>query len=213
MRVFSVTGLSDSGKTSTIESLLPEMRRRGYSVASVKDIHNDVFAIDRVGSNTYRHGKAGAQIVVARGLKETDVLIPSRLSAESILAYLEDFDFVVWEGASSSCMPKIFCAVEKTDLERIAGDQLIFAISGCISNKSNGETYMGMPIINGLSDINLLVDLVVEKVPEALPFQEEKDECGQYPECTCRKLLADILLGHKKRNSCCYKREKDRNRN
>ena len=71
------------------------MRRRGYSVASVKDIHNDVFAIDRVGSNTYRHGKAGAQIVVARGLKETDVLIPSRLSAESILAYLEDFDFVV----------------------------------------------------------------------------------------------------------------------
>ena len=211
MRVFSVTGLSDSGKTSTIESLLPELRVRGYSVASVKDIHNDGFAIDRVGSNTYRHGKAGAQTVVARGLRETDVLIPSRLSAESILAYLEDFDFVVWEGASSSCMPKIFCAVEHTDLERIASDQLIFAISGCIANENNERTYLGIPIINGLNDTKLLADLVVEKVPEALPFQEEKDECGQYPGCTCRKLLVDILMGHKKRNNCRFSREKDRN--
>ena len=39
MKVFSVIGLSKSGKTTTIENIIKELRRRNYTVGSVKEIH------------------------------------------------------------------------------------------------------------------------------------------------------------------------------
>ena len=76
MKVLSVYGYTGSGKTSTIEQIIGELIRRGYSVGSIKDIHFESFAIDTVGSNTDRHRKAGAELVTARGIHETDVLFP-----------------------------------------------------------------------------------------------------------------------------------------
>ena len=39
MKVFSVIGISKSGKTTTIENIIKELRKRNYSVGSVKEIH------------------------------------------------------------------------------------------------------------------------------------------------------------------------------
>ena len=47
MKVFSVVGVTKSGKTTTIEQIIKEFIRRGYSVGSVKEIHFEQFAIDK----------------------------------------------------------------------------------------------------------------------------------------------------------------------
>ena len=46
--IISIVGKSDSGKTTLIEKLVPELTRRGYRIATVKhDIHG--FEVDREG--------------------------------------------------------------------------------------------------------------------------------------------------------------------
>jgi len=74
-----------TGKTTTIENVINELKKRRYSVGSVKEIHYEDFAIDKEGTNTYRHSQAGAELVTARGYNETDILYKERLSLQKIL--------------------------------------------------------------------------------------------------------------------------------
>jgi molybdopterin-guanine dinucleotide biosynthesis protein len=56
----AVVGKSDSGKTSLIERLIPELRALGLRVGAVKhDAHG--FEIDHPGKDSWRHGQAGAE--------------------------------------------------------------------------------------------------------------------------------------------------------
>ncbi len=160
MKVLSVYGYTGSGKTSTVERIIGELKRRGYSVGSIKDIHFEYFAIDTPGSNTDRHRRAGAELVTARGIYETDVLFPSRLSIEQILRFYTQ-DYVVMEGVTDTEVPKILCAKDTEEIEQLM-DETVFAISGVISNKISH--YNGIPVINSLNDAKSIVDLIGEKV-------------------------------------------------
>src|SRR5690554_6745982 len=106
MRVLSVVGITGSGKTITVEQIVAELTRRRYSVGTVKDIHFEQFAIDTPGTNTDRHRRAGAGLVTARGLGETDILFPRRLPICEILA-MYSHDWVVLEGTDDCNCPDI----------------------------------------------------------------------------------------------------------
>ena len=61
--VVSIVGKSNSGKTTLLEKLIPELKRRGYRVATVKhDTHG--FEVDQPGKDTWRLAQAGADAVV-----------------------------------------------------------------------------------------------------------------------------------------------------
>lgn len=202
MRVFSVVGITQSGKTTTIENIIKELRKRKYSVGSVKEIHFEKFAIDTEGTNTYRHKKAGSQLVTARGYYETDILFQEKLSIDEVLK-LYSHDFVVLEGVTDSNAPKIIAAHdEKEVLERL--DDLVFAISGRMSNTM--DEFKGIPVINTMDNVERLVDLIEEKVYDKLPdFPEECcNGCGY----NCRQLGAMILKGKAKREDCILNRSK-----
>lgn len=158
MKIFSVYGYSKSGKTTTIENLIKELIKRGYTVGSVKDIHFEQFAIDTEGSNTDRHRKAGSQLVTARGLYETDILYQRRLNISEILKFYTQ-DFVIFEGTSDYSMPRILCSTSIDDIKkRINND--VFAISGVISNEI--KSYKNLPAINSLTEIEKLTDLAIK---------------------------------------------------
>ena len=57
--VISIVGKSESGKTTLIERLIPELKRRGYRIGIVKHAHRG-FDMDRKGKDSYRHRQAGA---------------------------------------------------------------------------------------------------------------------------------------------------------
>ncbi|MCL0076168.1 molybdopterin-guanine dinucleotide biosynthesis protein MobB, partial [Dehalococcoidia bacterium] len=99
MKAFSVIGITQSGKTTTIENIIRGLKKRRYSVGSVKEIHFEEFAIDQEGTNTYRHRVAGSELVTARGYYETDILFPEQLSMEQILRFYEQ-DYIVLEGVT-----------------------------------------------------------------------------------------------------------------
>ncbi|AGK99896.1 molybdopterin-guanine dinucleotide biosynthesis protein B [Desulfoscipio gibsoniae] len=197
MKVFSVFGVSQSGKTTTVESIIGELSRRGYRVGSIKNIHFQDFAIDVPGTNTWRHRLAGAEIVVARGLTETDVLIPRQLSIEEILTFF-DQDYVVIEGVSNTLVPKILCARNETEIEERLND-LVLAISGCISNRISD--YRNIPVINALSEVERLVDLIEAKMKGYLPLINEVEQCRACGS-SCRSLASRILHNQAKGSEC-----------
>ncbi|MDD4658332.1 MAG: molybdopterin-guanine dinucleotide biosynthesis protein B [Eubacteriales bacterium] len=197
MKVLSVIGITQSGKTSTVEQIIGELRRRRYSVGSVKDIHFEAFAIDTPGTNTYRHRQAGASLVTARGLKETDILYPLSLPIEKILEFY-DQDWVVLEGVRDINAPKIVCAHDKKGIEDLL-DASVMAIAGQVANTGLKE-YKGVPVFNAQTQAAELTDFVLAKVPPRLPDFDA--QCCGLCGMSCRELLAGIIRGENKREDC-----------
>ncbi len=196
MRVFAVLGVSKSGKTTTIEAIIRELRRRRYTVGTVKDIHFEAFAIDGPGTNTNRHRAAGASLVTARGLGETDVLFPARLPVEQILRFY-DQDFVILEGAADANVPRIITAHSLAEVAE-RRDPRAFAVSGVIA--AGAREVEGLPAFDARTDVAALVDLIEAKVGRILP--NVPVECCGHCGSSCEELLAAILRGERSREDC-----------
>ena len=156
MKVFCVCGVSKSGKTTTIEKIIGELKKRGYSVASVKDIHSEKFSFDTPGTNTWRHMEAGSEMVVGRGMASTAVMIPKRLEITDLLGWF-DHDYVIIEGGRKENFPKILTAKNAQEMEeRLDGS--VFAVSGVISEQNIDAG--GIPVLNALTDVKKLADTI-----------------------------------------------------
>ena len=107
--IISVIGKSNSGKTTLIEKLLGELRRRGYRVATIKHSHHS-FEIDQPGKDTWRHLQAGSE---ATAISSPDKIVLMKPVTEELtldeIAHLfgEDYDIILAEGFKQGKAPKI----------------------------------------------------------------------------------------------------------
>jgi len=96
----AIVGKSDSGKTTLIEKVVPELVKLGLRVGTVKhDAHS--FEIDHPGKDSWRHGQAGAEAYVIASPERLAFI--ARLDEELELVDIVDrffggFDIVVAEG-------------------------------------------------------------------------------------------------------------------
>ncbi len=107
--IISIVGKSDSGKTTLIEKLVPELTRRGYRIATVKhDVHG--FEVDREGKDSWRHKQAGAHTVIISSPKKVALIrdVEKDLTLEEIREKLvQDVDLILSEGYKKDVQPKI----------------------------------------------------------------------------------------------------------
>ncbi|MBM4348343.1 MAG: molybdopterin-guanine dinucleotide biosynthesis protein B [Deltaproteobacteria bacterium] len=107
--IISIVGKSDSGKTTFIEKLLPELVQRGYRVATVKhDVHG--FEVDREGKDSWRHKKAGAHTTIISSPQKVAVIrdVGKDLSlAELREKLIQDVDLILSEGFKKDVQPQI----------------------------------------------------------------------------------------------------------
>jgi molybdopterin-guanine dinucleotide biosynthesis protein B len=107
--IVSIVGKSDSGKTTLIEKLVPELTRRGYRIATVKhDVHG--FEVDREGKDSWRHKKAGAHTVVISSPEKAALIrdVERDLNLGEIRDKLiRDVDLILSEGYKRDVQPKI----------------------------------------------------------------------------------------------------------
>ena len=61
--IVSIVGKSKSGKTTVVEKLIQELRSRGYRVATVKHVPQDL-TLDTPEKDSWRHVKAGSEATV-----------------------------------------------------------------------------------------------------------------------------------------------------
>jgi len=106
---FSIIGKKNSGKTTFIEKLIPELSQRGYRVGVLKhDVHG--FEMDREGKDTWRHTQAGAVTVSIAGPGKLAVLksLQEEMSLEEIVErFFWDVDVVITEGYKRAGRAKI----------------------------------------------------------------------------------------------------------
>lgn len=156
MRVIMVKGFSKTGKTTTVTAIIKELRKRGYSVGTVKDIHYQGFSMDTEGTDTEQHARAGAVRVAALGERETDILFSRRMEIDALLKYYKE-DFVILEGDSGADCPAIVTARTPDDIERRMTGRVV-AVSGVISGQL--KEYKGLPVINCMEEVEKMADLI-----------------------------------------------------
>lgn len=130
--VVIIAGWSGSGKTTLLERLIRHLAERGFRIATVKhDAHG--FEMDQSGTDTWRHGEAGA-VATAISSPSGFALVERRRAGErplpEIVTLFGDVDLVLVEGYKGGPYAKL--EVVGPDSDRppgCLGDPLLFAVA------------------------------------------------------------------------------------
>lgn len=194
MRTVMIKGFSKTGKTTTVTELIKELRRRGYSVGTVKDIHYEGFRVDTEGTDTYKHTESGARRVTALGPAETAIMASKRMDIDAILKYYKE-DFVILEGDSGLKCPTIITGRTADDIDKRMCDEAI-AISGVIAGSM--DEYRGLPVIDARKEVSRLADLIEKKTEqhkEDLDVQLTIDGEDIWMVPFVKKTLKNVVVG------------------
>ena len=105
--IICIVGKSESGKTTIIEKLIPELKKRGYSIGSIKHTCQ-AFDIDKKGKDSWRHRKAGADIVVIASTDKIAMIKNNDCeSLDCLKKYFNGVDLIIAEGYNKENIAKI----------------------------------------------------------------------------------------------------------
>lgn len=156
--VLIFVGHSGAGKTTLIEKLLPELKRRGLRLATIKHAHHRV-ALDQPGKDSWRYKQAGAalsMLVTADALQLVADAVDRRDPAQLARRFLGEADLVLAEGFSHAPGAKIEVLRRACDRPpRCAIDDGLIAIVTDV-----GEAYPELPHF-ALDDVAGIADFVL----------------------------------------------------
>lgn len=155
--VVSVVGKSDSGKTTLLEKILREAKRRGWRVATVKhDVHG--FDMDKPGKDTWRHAQAGADIVVISSPNKIAVLekVEEDQPLDEVVKRVRGVDIIFTEGYKRSNKPKIEVFRSEVHKDLLCEPEELLAIASDVTFENGVPCY-------GLDDAAGLCDLLAKK--------------------------------------------------
>lgn len=152
--VVSVVGKSNVGKTTLLEKLIAELKRRGYRVATVKhDIHG--FDIDRPGKDTWRHAQAGSDLVIIAAPDRLAMIArtPGEMSLDEIVARLPvEVDIVLTEGYKRGDKPKIEVSRAACGRDLLCGEEELVALASDQPHPEVSVPQYGLDDVTGLVD-------------------------------------------------------------
>ena len=106
-QILSIVGRSQSGKTTIIEKLIPELKKRGYRIGTIKHAHHG-FDIDKSGKDSWRHRHAGADTVVVASPGQIAMVKNEKdESLDDLQKYFDGVDLIITEGYKMDNKPKI----------------------------------------------------------------------------------------------------------
>ncbi len=184
MKIISIIGTKDTGKTTLVTRVVEKLSQKGYSVGTMKFSH---VHFDLADKDTGKHRQAGAKIVVGTG-KETFILFDNPLDVENIITTIESYvelDFLVIEGFKSSKFAKISVSSLKDD----------YTIHQVDVKALNDEKMDEMVEIIEKRSYGLLQDLNCKKCgfESCADFSRAKVQ-GQAPEVHCKSQFKKALL-------------------
>lgn len=154
----SIVSKKNSGKTTLLEKLIPEIKKRGYRVGTVKhDTHG--FDIDHKGKDTWRHKQAGADTVAISSPWKLSLIkdVAVEVSLDAIVAeYFGDVDIVITEGYKTVEKPQIEVfrrAQHETPLHTKENKGTLIAVMSDI------DIDLGVPRFD-INDVTALADFI-----------------------------------------------------
>ena len=107
--IIAFVGHSEVGKTTLIEKLIPELKSRGYRVATVKHAPREN-SLDEPGKDSWRHIQAGSEATIVNTRDRVMLIKPVApdISLEEVARLFgEDPDIILADGFKGSSAPKI----------------------------------------------------------------------------------------------------------
>ena len=128
--IISFVGKSSSGKTTLLEKVIAELKKRGHKVAIVKHSHhnND---LDTAAKDTWRFTQAGTELSAINSLDHLAIYrrMDSFFDPRDIANYvLWDFDILLTEGFKGSDYPKIEVHRAEQGEELLTDPKLLVAV-------------------------------------------------------------------------------------
>jgi len=125
-------GHSNSGKTTLIEKLIPELTREGYRIATIKHAGHG-FDLDTEGKDSWRHKRAGASqvVVLSKGSLAMFTDVPEELPVEEVRdRFVNDgIDLIIAEGWKSEGFPKVVVVREELQEVNVSLEGLLAVAS------------------------------------------------------------------------------------
>jgi molybdopterin-guanine dinucleotide biosynthesis protein MobB len=157
--VYSIVAFSNTGKTTMLEKLIPELRRRGLKAAVIKhDAHE--FEIDKPGKDSWRLTQAGATVTIVASATKAAILENRFIPIDELIARITDVDIILTEGYKHGPWPKIA-------LQRGGNDKPLPLEPGeCLAVMTDVPVETGNTPVLGLDDIKQLADLIIADVKD-----------------------------------------------
>ena len=172
----AVIGSSKSGKTTLIEYIVSKLSGEGYRVGTIKHIHLKDFTFDTSGKDTWRHRRAGADIVLGVAEKELCIFNRKELKfdkIEDLLALIRDrdLDLIIIEGFKNLIMrrrdvTKVITAKNLEELKNLLNSTVepIIAVMGPITRDKSKIQGVETPIIDLYSEGEKLIELIKQLI-------------------------------------------------
>jgi molybdopterin-guanine dinucleotide biosynthesis protein B len=129
--VVSVIGRSKSGKTTLLEGVIRELKRRGYRVGTIKHHSHAGFEIDQPGKDSWRHARAGSDhVMIAAPDKLASIrLLERELPLYQVARLMPDVDIILTEGYKAAGKPMIEVARAARSRELLAETDDLIAVA------------------------------------------------------------------------------------
>ena len=159
MRILLVVGRKKRGKTTLVEKLIPEFKKRGYKVGTIKYTTMD-HNFDTPGKDSFRHTQAGAGTTL--------VLSPNKIALfssdlrqkkpdELFQLFLKEYDIIIGEGFKNSPYPKLEILDSTQDKEPLCTKE-----NNLIALVCDKKIDSSVPVFS-LNQIEQLVDFLEEQ--------------------------------------------------
>jgi molybdopterin-guanine dinucleotide biosynthesis protein B len=165
--IISIVGKSDAGKTTLLESLIGELKRRGHKVAIVKHSHH-ADDLDTHKKDTWRFTRAGSELSAINSLDNLAIYrhMDHYFDPQEISNFiLWDYDVILTEGFKGSNYPKIEVHRRKQGQELLTDPQQLLAVVTDEKLDVNAPQFSH-------DDISGIADLMEKAIAER---QEEND--------------------------------------
>lgn len=163
--ILAVSGVKNSGKTTLITKLLPELKKRGLQVAVIKHDGHD-FEADVPGTDSWKYAQAGADgTCVFSAKKYMVVKYAPAPSVEELVGAFPEADVIFLEGFKYSEYPKIEVIRKGNSSESVCDPKNLLGIVTDLTKAEldvNGET-LDIPLF-GSEETERLTDYFLSKM-------------------------------------------------
>ena len=160
--IVSFVGRSNSGKTTLIERVIPELVRAGYKVATVKHAGHG-FDLDTEGKDSWRHKRAGASsvMVLSKGSMAMFADVSDQMTVEAVRDRFLDhsYDLIIAEGWKHEGYPKIVIVREEVGEMPVSSEGLLAVVS-------DKPIDLSVPLF-GMDDVVGVAALIMKQFPKS----------------------------------------------
>lgn len=155
-KMLAISGVKNSGKTTLITKLIPELTKLDLKIATIKhDGHG--FSADIENSDTYRHKAAGAYGTAV--FSDNRYMLVKELPQCNEVMIAESFpeaDLILLEGFKQSLYPKIEIIRSENSKISVCPENTLIAVVSDLP-----LSFSEIPIF-GLNDISLIAQFIHE---------------------------------------------------